>query len=356
MSLKSARRLFDISTRLQVYVEGAKAGQTLQFSDTLRQVQDEFKKLLRDVSYERLDGLSKAQLNQLVVKLRKSQSAIYSPYTTKLLKQLQDFMQASLTVNRVAYAYAHQFAATGEAQVMSDKQASEYLEEQTKQNAFAAVFGLAAVLQGGAKLWSLIAAEPIAANGALVSPFLNAFSASAQMSLENIVRKGYANSLTPNQTIEEANAQLRKIAAQHEAVVATIMQHVVSNVAVGVASLVFEKYRWVSVIDSGTTDICRSRNGRVYRYGEGPMPPAHIRCRSHTVPYDRDYSDVTFYTWLREQSAEVQNAALGTRTAGMLRAGSLQSKDLVRLSNPPPISLDEFKKAAAIIATGEPRT
>jgi SPP1 gp7 family putative phage head morphogenesis protein len=36
--------------------------------------------------------------------------------------------------------------------------------------------------------------------------------------------------------------------------------------------------QWVSTLDSRTTPICRARDGKVYKPGEGPRPPAHVRC------------------------------------------------------------------------------
>ena len=45
-----------------------------------------------------------------------------------------------------------------------------------------------------------------------------------------------------------------------------------------------DRYLWESVIDSHTTDICRSLNGNTYDVGAGPLPPAMYNCRSSIVP------------------------------------------------------------------------
>lgn len=45
-----------------------------------------------------------------------------------------------------------------------------------------------------------------------------------------------------------------------------------------------DRVQWVSVLDGKTSDICRSRDGKIYPKGEGPRPPAHFRCRSIVIP------------------------------------------------------------------------
>ena len=47
---------------------------------------------------------------------------------------------------------------------------------------------------------------------------------------------------------------------------------------------VTERYEYVATLDSKTTALCGSLDGKTFRYGEGPMPPQHFNCRSTTVP------------------------------------------------------------------------
>lgn len=42
--------------------------------------------------------------------------------------------------------------------------------------------------------------------------------------------------------------------------------------------------RWISVLDSETTDFCTRQNGKIYEIGKGPHPPAHHGCRSIREP------------------------------------------------------------------------
>lgn len=43
-------------------------------------------------------------------------------------------------------------------------------------------------------------------------------------------------------------------------------------------------YEYVATLDTRTTARCRSLDGQVFRYGEGPRPPQHFGCRSTIIP------------------------------------------------------------------------
>lgn len=87
---------------------------------------------------------------------------------------------------------------------------------------------------------------------------------------------------------------------------------------------VIAEERWNAVLDGRTSEICRSRDGKVYEVGKGPQPPAHPRCRSTRVGIDNDYPPPrkrTYDQWLRDQSEEVQDEILGKGKADLFRGG-----------------------------------
>ena len=47
---------------------------------------------------------------------------------------------------------------------------------------------------------------------------------------------------------------------------------------------IIQKVRWVSTLDTRTSLICASLDGKEFPVGKGPRPPAHPNCRSTTVP------------------------------------------------------------------------
>jgi len=355
MALRDAKLLFDIAVRLQVFAEGVKITEARIFDLLLIAVEDEFKDIIGRIKYDTLDALTKRELNKLVVALRESQSKLYSLYLDKVLKRLELFMRASLKVQRISYASAHFFLADDleEPSLMQDEDAAAYIEVENVKNTFTALFGLLAIKKGGDTLWPKIVNEPIPSNGALLKPFLTSFMASAQVNVENILRKGYANALTPNQTAAEAVKQINKIKGQASSVMATSMQHIASVVSASITSALYGRYRWISVIDGSTTDICLSRNHRIYEYGRGPIPPAHNGCRSSIEPYNGNREPETFYSWVKRQSPFMQNFALGNKGGELLRTEKLKAKDVTRLTDPKAMTVETFANSARQIITGE---
>lgn len=362
MALTNSSRLFDVTTRLALFVEGIKLGQTREFNLVLNAVDDEIKKLLSRVKYKTLDGLSKAELNKLLMSLHKSQLKIYSAYTEKLIQALQDFMQVRLDTSAIVYASIKHSFSNEELIEFSEKRAYEYIEEQSNLLPFAPIFGLAAILPSGkTSLWSTIKNAPIPANGLYLLPFIQTFSRSAQASVINTIRRAYANKQPVSELIADLSGQrnaqgnstqFAKIAAQASAVIDTAFAHVDQIVSQGLVSALFEYYKWVSVIDNATTEICRSRDDKVFRYGSGPMPPAHYKCRSITVPlaslFD-DFNPPTLYAWLKQQPPEIQREFLGKEIAALLRAGRLSAKDFASIFFTQAIDVKQLKSKIGLI-------
>lgn len=358
MALSDNVRLYDIATRSQVYIEGVKVQYAREFNFVLAELRLEISRTLARVKYKTLDGLTKAELNKLVVSLRESQSRIYSAYTQQILKQLKDFMRADLEMNRRAYVYAKfEFDEEryGKPQIPSDARAIKFLKEENNQANFIPLFGLAAITGNNDRLWSAVTNAPIPANGLYLVPFVKTFAVSAQASVENTIRKAWANGWTVEETLQEitgednkqgTSSQLQRVGVQASAVVATAVQHVAGITGAAVMSALFGWYGWYSVMDGKTTEICTSRNWKRYRFGQGPIPPAHIRCRSHIAPIVGmdDIAAELFYTWAVRQPATVQDDILGEDLADELRNGSLKEKDLPKYETRKPLTLEEFRR------------
>ncbi len=124
-------------------------------------------------------------------------------------------------------------------------------------------------------------------------------------------------------------------------------------------------YEWVSTLDSRTTAICRSLDGKVYEVGAGPVPPKHINCRSTTVAkvdpaFDfldegatRSSNDgyvdanLSYYDWLKTQPAEFQDHAIGPTRGLLFRNGGLSNDDFAALNlgrDFKPLTLSEMEK------------
>ena len=358
MALSDNMRLYDIATRGQVYIEGVKVQYAREFNFVLAELRLEISRILARVKYKTLDGLTKAELNKLVVTLRESQSRIYSAYTQQILKQLKDFMRADLEMSRRAFVYAKfEFDEEryGKPQIPSDARAIKFLKEENNQANFIPLFGLAAITGNNDRLWSAVTNAPIPANGLYLVPFVKTFAVSAQASVENTIRKAWANGWTIEETLQEitgednkqgTSSQLQRVGVQASSVVATAVQHVAAITGAAVMSALFGWYGWYSVMDGKTTEICISRNRKRYRFGQGPIPPAHIRCRSHIAPIVGmdDIAAESFYTWAIRQPADVQNDILGEDVADELRNGNLKQSDLPKFESRQALTLDEFRR------------
>jgi len=351
-------RLFDVLTRHQIYVEGVKAQHAKEFNEVLRELQVEFDKLFSYLRFKTLDGLTKAALRSFLIELRDVQARVYNAYTTKLIEQLQDFMRADVRVSKIIFATLQKPEGEDETPVTEDE-ADVELEDAYDANEGENLYPLVwfkSAHNGGdsSKLWGAITNAPIPANGVLLLPFIAGFAASASVSVENIVRKGYANRSTVQEVLAEItgtkaknfrDGSFARINSQAGAVTATAVQHVTSVAQAGIASIFFGRYRWVSVIDNATTEICKGRNGRVFNYGAGPLPPAHIRCRSKTVPVisgDDSPTPSTYYAWMNSQPESVQNDILGAQKASDLRSGKIKAKDMPQFDEVNPLSVEGF--------------
>lgn len=310
MALADNQRLYDIATRSQLYVEGVKVWQARQFNFFVRQLAEELRKLLSRITYKRLDSLTKTQLNSFLVELRRTQSRFYTKYLDDLLKQFEDFMNVGATVTRRVYATEYmQGFADDEVEVFDNEQANELLDDDSP---FPFVFGVAAAA-GGSALWTKVNTTIIPANGLTLGAFLKGFSESAQAQVRNQVTKSYANGETLDELVDAVSSLspqgtsgiASRIMRQGSAAIDTSLQHISQMVSASIVSGLYGRYAWYSLIDNGTTDICISRNLKIYTYGEGPIPPAHVLCRSHIAPVTGNEVPLreTFASWFKRQPA-----------------------------------------------------
>lgn len=110
---------------------------------------------------------------------------------------------------------------------------------------------------------------------------------------------------------------------------------------------VVKSVEWVSTLDDRTTPICMGLDGRVFKIDEGPRPPAHMNCRSTTVPVLKSWKELgidlkeappgtrasmngqvpaklTYGKWLKRQPTAIQNEALGPTRARLFREGKVK--------------------------------
>lgn len=164
---------------------------------------------------------------------------------------------------------------------------------------------------------------------------------------------------------------------------------------------IIQEELFVATLDVRTTLECASNDGKVFKRGKGPIPPLHFRCRSLRVPYInpdnlnnrgfdsstekqllQEYSDqanistaskrsalpyghktkfdkfarrrkrelvgqvpaqTTYNEWLKTQTKEFQDEALGPTRAEMFRKGDLHLDKFVARDGDV-LTLDQLKK------------
>lgn len=291
--------LFDIVVRRQIYIEGLKVKRGQEWAKALRQLRNELEVRLGQVPSGELGDMSRTAIKRLIVDLRAIARRVFDPALRSLIDWLQRFV--NVDVDLLAGLYAP-FA--------PDTDGTEALE----------------AVQGD-DLYAAAIATPLAATGTLALPFLLALLPSMMVKLERLVYTHFAQRSTAAELkvaiLGTAGAKfndgaLRAFQRQAEATTNTIVQHLANQVnqALGVKIVGF--YEWVSVLDDRTTKICRDRDGNRYPYLKGPMPPAHVNCRSTTVPspIGAPKTPDSFAEWIKTQPFDFIKDALDGQRRG----------------------------------------
>jgi SPP1 gp7 family putative phage head morphogenesis protein len=320
--------LFNILTRQQVYVEGVKNWFAIDLNRYIKLLRDYISQQLRKLNVKSLGELSKAGISAFLRKIDKRSNEILSGYGTEFLSELRRFGRVSLAGQRSAFALALPKVDTSGLSLSS--------------------------------IWSATKDRIVPAFGSTVKDGATTLVATARDKIRQRLNTGYADSESVQDTeaavtnLDPAGdpSTLKTIAATARSFVSTAIQHAVSTVSDFVGAVIHDCYQWCSVIDSKTSPICRDRNGQIYRYGEGPVPPAHPHCRSHTVPVScGDKGDVpTFYNWLLNQPKDFLSDAFGASFARKVADGSVTAKDVPDAIAYPALSLDEYELKAKFLA------
>lgn len=317
----------DAFIRHQIYLERYKLGLDGYADELFAALTISVPAVLAAAKVGRMGEMNKRGLTKLIAKVMKAHSRAYSSFTSKLIAELKKFAATEAVVT------------TKIAEYVEHKPAEKAVEENQGTD-WTFLLGLLALQpspKGRARLWVTVANTPDAATGMAPLQLLKRYGAYTAENFRRAMQQAYVNNWSISETIKvlfgtaskkHKDGLVHKLRQQGASTLHTLVQHVSSRVQAGVASLFFKFYEWVSVIDSGTTDICRSRDASVYAYGKGPLPPAHYRCRSKAIPLAQGKKSVgvpnNFYDWLNTQPVAVQNDLIGRTMAGKIRTGRVK--------------------------------
>ena len=343
--MATAPLLIESATRNAVLIERLKSGEVKKIDPFLRRMD---KDLREKLSRDTLTSFSRRRLETMLASINAMMVKIQGEYSAQLMLDLFDIAD-----------YEAGFEAANLGQVLV--------------NVSAAVPSVKSVQ-------AAVLAQPLSVTGPdggkLLTPFIEDWLQVERNRVTGAIRMGYVQGETNQQIINRirgtralkyTDGLLDLSRRNAEAIVRTAVQHVASVARMETWSAnsdVVSGYEIVATLDGRTSQQCRSLDGRVFEMGKGPLPPFHIRCRTTTAATldarfafleegatrssEKGYvnADLTYYDWLKGQSAEFQKAALGTARAKLFRDGGLSATRFAELQLDRqfmPLNLDQMK-------------
>lgn len=391
-----SEELVDIATRHQVYLERYKAGEIKKTDALFARLNRDLMEVLGRLNDPDLGVLTLIERAKLVDDIQKNHVEAYTEHLNALVLQL-----------RLLSDFEREFELESLDEVSEDEVQPDDGEDD------------------GDALWAAVLALPLSSTGALLSVWLAAWMSNEATRAGNLVRKAVAEGWTAsrlatafrgtkaqnytdglfasarrntrttfNTAIQHVSAAarvetMRKTTFQPKggARVKTDAEGRVTSIprkgrraAAAAGIKVGDKiklmgYRWVSILDSKTSQICRSLDGQVFIFGQGPIPPAHPNCRSTIIAEllgrwlkrgptgrfvkrdersatgargaERVDGGTTYYEWLKTQPEAFQNDALGLTRATLFRKGGLSAAAFAKLNlgrNFEPLTLEEMRR------------
>ncbi len=319
----------DAMLRHQMMLERVKGFYYREFNAVMKAFEKDVRRLISEQAPDNMAELSPAKRRALIRAIKERQQVLFEGWANVFTKD-----------NRRLAAVDRTLAA----RILEATQVSE-----TKRAA-ASFLRSADSLDN---LWASILAEPIGANGETMEEMLETFVNSSVKKVSLELAKATVNETSKAETItaivgprNKNEGVFRLIRANSRAVIATVMQHTSTSTHRNVQAASYETYRWISVLDERTTEICRGRHNKVFEYSTGPKPPAHFNCRSTIAPNVSGAEDDALSDgdeWLARQLASTVTAMLGAKIENKSVA------DLMRSAHERPMTIEKLAASADIL-------
>lgn len=209
-----------------------------------------------------------------------------------------------------------------------------------------------------------------ATTGYTMRQALASFTTAKAAQITQLITDGYVLGETTEQIIQRILGIEGTQRRQAETLARTITNHMSSaarELTMRENEDVLDGWKWVATLDTRTTLICGTRDGKVYPLdGEVKFPPAHFNCRSTAVFNVKDEYDLgkdiegqrpskgadgtkqigantSYEEWLRKQPPEFQDEILGKEKADLFRKGNVPFDRFVD-ERGNPVSLGRLKE------------
>lgn len=344
---------FDEAIRLQVLLERVKAGESRRIDTFL---QAEARLLRQRLTKASLTAGQRDRIEALLVEIAGALRALHDDRSAAFRARLDEL-----------------------ASIVADTEAATLA---------AALGGFDTTVPTAQAIRAAVNTAPLSVRGAGGGLLLEAFLAKhTEADIERVtgvIRRGYFEGQTTDDVVrtligtKAANygdgliAESRRYARM---VAHTALQHV-AHVAraegMKANADILEGYRWVSTLDSHTSELCQSLDGQVFKLDEGPMPPAHPNCRSTVVPVMKTFRELgidipeppegdrasmngpvpaglTYFEWLKTQPESFVEEALGPTRAKLFVDGGISADAFAKLQlgrNFEPLTIEEMRAKA----------
>lgn len=96
---------------------------------------------------------------------------------------------------------------------------------------------------------------------------------------------------------------------------------------------IFTGYKWCSILNSRTCELCAELNGTVYKdISTVPFIPVHYKCRCSTISFIQEEAEPdwdSFSSWVENLDEEDQLDVLGRKRFDLWKSGELEITDFV---------------------------
>lgn len=319
--------LYDSLTRHQVYFEGVKAWFSGDFNDTLDVLNRRVTNIIISSPQRNIGDLTAAEYRNLERRLSRQLDSLTKRSSSVLLQDMKDI---SAVDNKILQDILLKHRGTRRRMPTNNT------------------------------VWNAVLRKNMGATGDTLEAMINSYYASLKQTMLLELRKARTDSKTVDELLSIfkgtkdvlfKNGLLNKFKNQANTVIATGLQHITSVSQNYFDGIFYERYRWVSVLDAVTTPICRQRDGRTWRYGRGPIPPAHYNCRSKIVPVDGAEGNPpgTYFEWLQQQPFAVLSDIVGSDAAARIKSGKAKAIEFPQFMNAKKLPINKFMDKLPLI-------
>lgn len=336
------------ATYHSVMLERLKAAEVRDFNAMVPLLEKQVNELLDRLRGTTLSDMTRGQINAQLRLLRLAQQAVLTEATDKLERRL-----------RMLAEYEAGFEASTLQRYLTEAGTSTVL-----------------TVPAGPAAFALANSVPLSATGDLLLPWVSKMTTEEVDQINKMILRGYSEGWTNDQlatmlrgtkALNYTDGLLPRMGKHNATIVRTAIQHVASTAREQVwrdNEDVIDRYRWVATLDSRTSPTCRTLDGQEFELGKGPRPPIHPNCRSTTVAIIAGLehlidnlqrasaggqvpANMTYYEWLKTQSASFQEEVLGPSRFKMFARSDMTADKFAKLqlnSAFQPLTLEEIRK------------